>query len=303
MLDIPRALRDEQVLRSLTGLKVQQFEELRQKFDAELHSRKLVAKPGRKRAMGGGRKHTLEGSAGMLFFILLYLRIYPTMAVAGFLFGVARNRICDWVHTYQPVLEAVLGKSPDLPRRQIRSMDEFLQAFPKVRRVVIDATERPRTRPKNPELRRVNYSGKKKRHTLKNTIVADQRRKKILILTPTVPGSVHDKRDLMDNDIVPNIPDPIPIEVDLGYKGLEKEFDGIIIPDKKPRKSDLTPAQKRQNRKKAASRVRVEHVIGLCKRYRCVSDVYRNRRKNFDDAIMLTCCGLTNYYQRTAKRA
>ncbi len=303
MLDISRALRDEQVLRSLTGLTVKPFEELRWKFDTELHRRRLVAQPVRKRAMGGGRKHTLEGSAGMLFFIWLYLRIYPTMAVAGFLFGVARSRICDWVHTYQPVWEAVLGKSCDLPQRLIRSMDEFLPAFPKVRRVVIDATERPRTRPKDPELRRMTYSGKKKRHTLKNTLVADPHRKKILILAPTAAGSVHDKRDLTDNGIVPYIPDAIPIEVDWGYKGLQKEFEGIIIADKKPRKGDLTPAQKRRNRKKASSRVRVEHVIGLCKRYRCVSDVYRNRRKNFDDAIMLTCCGLTHYYQRTAKGA
>jgi hypothetical protein len=43
----------------------------------------------------------------MLFFILMYFKVYPTMAVAGFLFGVARGRICDWVHAYQPVLEAV----------------------------------------------------------------------------------------------------------------------------------------------------------------------------------------------------
>ncbi len=101
----------------------------------------------------------------MLFFIWLYLRIYPTMAVAGFLFGVARSRMCDWVHTYRPVWEAVLGKSCDLPRRPIRSMDEFLPAFPKVKRVVIDATERPGTRPEDPELRRMTYSGKKKSGT------------------------------------------------------------------------------------------------------------------------------------------
>ncbi len=249
--------------------------------------------------MGGSRKHTLEDSAGVLFFILLYRRIYPTMAVAGFLLGVARNRICDWVHTYQPVWEAVPGKRSDLPKRQARSMDEFLLAFPKVRRVVIDATERPRTRPKDPELRRMNYSGKKKRHTSKNAIVADPHREKILVLAPTAPGSVHDKRDITDTASF-----PILRTLSLwGYKGPEKEFEGIIIPDKKPRKSELTQAQKRRNRKKASSRGRVEHLIGLCKRYRCVSDVYRNRRKNFDDASMLTCCGLTHYYQRTAKRA
>lgn len=49
------------------------------------------------------------------------------MAVAVFLFGVDRNHICNWVHTYQPA--AVLGKSTEFPKRQIRFMDEWLQIF------------------------------------------------------------------------------------------------------------------------------------------------------------------------------
>jgi hypothetical protein len=53
MLDIAQALREDDVMRSLTGLKVRQFEELHKKFDAELLSRKLVAKPKRQRALGG----------------------------------------------------------------------------------------------------------------------------------------------------------------------------------------------------------------------------------------------------------
>lgn len=303
MLDIDRALRQESVLRSLTGLRVKQFETLRKKFDAELRSRKLTIKPVRQRAVGGGRKHTLQDSAGMLFFILMYFKVYPTMEVAGFLFGVAKSRIWEWVHTYQPVLEAVLGENMDLPKRKISSVEAFITTFPKVKKLLIDGTERPCNRPKDPEQQRRHYSGKKKRHTLKNTLVVEPREKKILILTPTVPGSVHDKKDLDNNDIVPNIPEKIPLEVDLGYKGLENEFEGIIIPHKKPRNGELTKTQKRQNRKIASSRIRVEHTIGLCKRYRCLSDVYRNRREGFEDAIMITCCGLVNFYQRTKKRA
>ena len=303
MLDIDRALREESVMRALTGLKVRQFEELHKKFDAELLSRKLVAKPKRQRALGGGRRHTLQDSAGMLFFILMYFKVYPTMAVAGFLFGAARSRICEWVHTYQPVLEAVLGKNLDLPKRKISSVDEFVTTFPKVKKLIIDSTDRPRTRPKNAEKQRQHYSGKKKRHTLKNTLVVEPRNKKILILTPTVPGAVHDKKDLDDNDIVPHIPEDIPIEVDLGYKGLENEYDGITIPHKKPRKGELTKSRKRQNRKIASSRTRGEHAIGLRKRYRALSDVYRNRRQGFEDKLMVTTCGLVNFYQRTRKRA
>jgi hypothetical protein len=303
MLDISRALCNESVLRSLTGLRVRQFEELHRKFDSELTGLKLSAKATRRRAPGAGRKHTLENSAGMLFFMLLYLKVYPTMELAGFLFGVAKSQACTWVKTFQPVLEAVLGRTADLPKRRISSIEEFMQLFPNVKKVVIDGTERPRNRPKNSEQQRLSYSGKKKRHTMKNTLMGDPKRKKVLVLTPTTHGSVHDKKDLDANDLVPNIPDHVPIEVDLGYHGLQNQYEGILIPHKKPRNGELTKKQKKQNRKIASSRIRGEHIIALCKRYRCVSDTYRNRRKNFEDAIMLTCCGLTNFYQRTKMRA
>lgn len=83
----------------------------------------------------------------------------------------------------------------DLPKRKISSVEEFINTYPKVKKLIIDGTERPRRRPKDPELRRKHYSGKKKRHTLKNTLIVEPQRKKILILTPTVPGSVNDKKD------------------------------------------------------------------------------------------------------------
>lgn len=104
MLDIDRALREEAVMRALAELKVRQFEELHKKFGAELLPHKLVAKPKRQRALGGGRWHTLKDSAGMLFSIQVYFKVYPTMAVAGFLFGVARSWICDGVHTYKEII-------------------------------------------------------------------------------------------------------------------------------------------------------------------------------------------------------
>ena len=70
------------------------------------------------------------------------------MAVVGFLFGAARSRVCEWVKAYQPVLKAVLGHTMGLPKRKITSLEEFVKAFPNVRKVAIDGTERPRARPK-----------------------------------------------------------------------------------------------------------------------------------------------------------
>lgn len=303
MININRALSNTAVLLPLTGLRKEQFKELSIAFDRELKRQKKAENRNRtrkrERAEGGGRPPSLETSDEKLFFILLYLRVYPTMEVAAFLFDVVKGSIWTWVHHLQPVLEKTLGQTQDLPKRQIRSVKEFMEKFPDVERVIIDGTERPVNRPKDPEKRKTQYSGKKKRHTRKNTIVTNETGKRILCLGYTADGSVHDKKDLTTTGFIDGIPPDIPIDVDLGYKGLENEDDRIHIPTRKPRNGELTSPQKEANKTISSRRVVIEHKIGHVKRYRCVSDVYRNRRPMFDDAIMLTCCGLSNLYHRT----
>jgi len=122
-------------------------------------------------------------------------------------------------------------------------MNEFLALFPEYQKMVIDGIERPPTRPKQKEQQRKYYSGKKKRHTMKNTVVADPRTKRFFALTVTTHGSIHDKKDIDNSDIVSNIPDHIPIKVDLVYQGLQNEYVEIIIPQKKSRNGELPPEQ------------------------------------------------------------
>lgn len=303
MLSISRALKDDSLLKGLTSLNVRQFEELLPKFEAALEAANQSRKPKRARKAGAGRKHKLEDGASKLFFILFYLRVYPTMRFAAFLFDNAASGICEWVHTYQPILESAMGKLPDMPKRRIESMDEFLKLFPNVKRVIIDATERPTVRPKDSEKQKSRYSGKKKRHTLKNTLITDPQTRHTLILLPTVPGSRHDKTDLDESKVVENIPGCIPIDVDLGYKGLENTFENINIPIKKPKNQELSLEQKEENRKFSKERVRVEHIIGMTKRFSCLVHPYRNRKADFEDRIMVTCSALTNFYQRTKTAA
>jgi hypothetical protein len=92
------------------------------------------------------------------------------------------------------------------------------------------------------------------------------------------------------------IPDEICIAVDLGFLGLQKEYDNIAIPHKRPRGGCLTDEQKQENREKSSRRVRCEQAFAGVKRYRVVSDVYRNRVNDFDDRSMLTATGLWNFY-------
>jgi hypothetical protein len=303
MLSLTRVFKDDSLLKGLTGLNVRQFEELIPKFSDGLEAADRLRKPKRLRKAGAGRKHKLEDDASKLFFILFYLRVYPTMRFAAFLFDNAASGICEWVHIYQPILEAVLGKLPDMPKRRIDSMEEFERCFPGIGRIVIDATERRTQRPKDSEKQKSHYSGKKKTHTFKNTLITDPESRKTLILLPTVPGSRHDKKDLDESGIVENIPGCIPIDVDLGYKGLENVFENINIPIKKPKNKELTPEQKEENKKFSQKRIRVEHIIGATKRFSCLVQPYRNRKDNFEDHIVITCSALANFYQRTKNAA
>ncbi len=70
----------------------------------------------------------------------------------------------------------------------------------------MDGTERPVQRPQNRERQKEYYSGKKKRHTCKQ-ITVSTREKRVIILTKTRAGKVHDKRLLHESEIVQYIPD------------------------------------------------------------------------------------------------
>ncbi len=76
---IVRALRKKNVVRALPGRKVWHFEELLNRLDAEFALAPLFDKLESAKAPGGGRRYMLPNSAGMLFFILGYLEVYPTM--------------------------------------------------------------------------------------------------------------------------------------------------------------------------------------------------------------------------------
>jgi DDE superfamily endonuclease/Helix-turn-helix of DDE superfamily endonuclease len=230
---------------------------------------------------------------------LFYFKCYPTFDLAGILFEFDRSQACEWAHRLREILEKTLGQKQVLPERKVRTVQEFMDRFPGVERVMIDATERPIARPKDPEKQKTHYSGKKKRHTRKHLAGVDQK-KRILVLSQAREGRVHDKRCHDEDDIAGSIPEWIPIEVDLGFLGLQNEYENIRIPHKKPKGGELSEKQKEENRVQSGSRVLCENAFSGVKRYRAASDVYRNRKAEFDDRLMLTAAGLWNYYLEAA---
>ena len=214
MLNVERALKQDRLLRALTGLNRKAFESLLKSFH-QIYEQTLLEKP-RLRSVGGGRKARLRTSKDKLFYILFYFKCYPTFDLASILFDIDRSQAHHWAHRLQPILEAALGEKKALPERQINSVQAFIERFPGVERVVMDGTERPVKRPTDSETQKLNYSGKKKRHTRKHLAAVNQN-KQVLVLSQAREGKLHDKKFLDEEKLIGNIPAEIPIEVDSGF--------------------------------------------------------------------------------------
>ncbi len=180
MSSILEEMQDERQIRALTGLSGEEFQELlpvfTDSYDELLHNAYEANKVKRQRKPGGGQKGKLDTMDKKLFFILYYWKVYPTFDVLGDRFGLDRSKACTNVHKLWPVLERALDKKGVLPARSFTSVAELRAAFVGVEDLFIDVTERKRERPSGQEAQRETYSGKKKGHMVKNTLITTARK-------------------------------------------------------------------------------------------------------------------------------
>ncbi|MBL3285300.1 IS5 family transposase domain protein [Rickettsiales endosymbiont of Paramecium tredecaurelia] len=73
----------------------------------------------------------------------------------------------------------------------------------------------------------------------------------------------------------------IKVITDTGYQGIRKLHSKSELPRKKTKKNPLTKEDKEKNQELVSERVVNENVIGMIKRFKIISDKYRNRRKRF----------------------
>jgi len=236
-----------------------------------------------------------------LFFILFYFKCYPTFDLLGFLFDMHRANGCRNVYKLLPIIQEVLKGEMVLPKRKIHTVEELFEIYPEAKEIFVDATERPIQRPKNDKKQRRFYSGKKKRHSKKNTIITNEKRQ-ILYLGSTVEGKKHDynafKEEFPETTPPPQLLKGFSLYTDLGYLGIEKAFPwlNIKIAKKRPKRKELTSEEKLENRRINSIRVKVEHAICGVKRFAIVSGIFRNRKESIDDKAMEVVCGLWNYH-------
>jgi len=86
----------------------------------------------------------------------------------------------------------------------------------------------------------------------------------------------------------------IKLRGDSGYLGIHKFHANSLLPKKKSKKNPLTKEDKQSNRELARQRVANEHVNGRLKRFKILTERYRNRRKRFGLRFNLIA-GLYNF--------
>jgi hypothetical protein len=243
--------------RRLTGVQVDIFEQMLIRLQGpwdEAERRK--AKSGRPWEVGGLQEH--------LLIMLLYYRCYITQEFIGCFFGVDKSVICRTIQRIEAIARPLFG----LKREPVISEDE-------AEAIIVDCTEQPIYRPGDDVTQQAHYSGKKKRHTLKTEYMITEKGR-IVSGSPSHPGSHHDLAVRRDG---PNLPDTARIYGDSAYQGYDKEHSNIDYPYKKPKGGELNEEEKEYNGGLSRFRVRVEHKIGQIKRFRIVSDRFRNPRR------------------------
>lgn len=297
---------DERQFKALTGVSRKMFAQLLVAFSLsyEQHQQERYEqnKAKRKRKPGGGQKGRLNTMEKKLLFILRYLKSYPTFDVLGFEFDLDRSKACTNLHTLFPILLKALADLKVLPQRAFATVEELQTAWAEISDLFIDVTERPHCRPGEAQAQKEKYSGKKKQHTLKNTVISNIKRF-ILFLGMTTCGSMHDFT-LFKQEFAPDKSwfEAFKIWIDLGYLGFDKNYETLELhlPHKKPRKSKanpnptLTAQQKEENREISRCRVVVENAICGLKRFNILAHKFRNHTKNFEDDVVLAAAGLHN---------
>ncbi len=263
--------RQSRCFKRLTGISVAEFDQMRSRLEGPWRQAQAAK-------VRSGRPWETGGLDDHLLIMLIYYRCYVTQEFIGFFYGVDKGVICRAIQRIEVFAKPLFG----VKREPLVGKDE-------AEALIMDCTEQPIYRPGNEETQKSHYSGKKKRHTLKNEYIITKKGR-IASVSPSHPGSHHDLAIRRDG---PDLPKGAHVYGDSAYQGYDKEHPNIDYPYKKPKGGTLAKDEKEYNGALSRFRVRVEHKIGQIKRFRIVSDRFRNPRRTHHTKVSIVA-GIVN---------
>ena len=290
MISYQELVKKPRVFKSVTGLSIGEFDELFERFVPVWveHERKRLSRPDRKRAIGGGRKYSLQ-LREQLIMVTCWLRLYLNTEAMGFFFGVDKSTVSRNGRRLLKVLRALGDESlgwPDPPRRgEGKSVEQVLWEYPDLL-AIVDTTEQRIQRPSNDERQRKHYSGKKKAHTRKTAIVVNEKGR-IRDVTHSTPGSRHDLKHVVESRVIDPIPADVTVMGDTAFDGLQNYYPerSIGTPHKARRNHPLTPDHKLANREFSSVRIVVENTLSHMKHFKALAHQFRHAVAMYDDTF------------------
>ena len=293
MLRFATLARQPKKLYRMTGLTLDQFQTLTTRLaplwvEAE---RVRLSQRTRRHAIGQGTKYKLATMADKLVCVLAFYRFALTDELLGWLVRLDASNVCRLQQRLEPLIEQAADPTLGLSLRRrlppgakkIGTVEELLKVCPEFAEVITDATEQQRQRPPRRSQRRW-YSGKKKRHTIKTQLSVNTAGR-VLFVSASVPGRVHDHALFKRTGIATRLPQAAPHYLDRGYDGALGDYPeaALRIPFKKRRNHRvLTRSERAFNRLQARQRMIVEHVLSRLKKYQLLAHVYRHRMSDYN---------------------
>ncbi|MDR1232478.1 MAG: transposase [Spirochaetaceae bacterium] len=133
----------------------------------------------------------------------------------------------------------------------------------------------------------------KKRHTLKTQVIIERNSLQIIDVQEA-KGSEHDFK-IYKETIGKGISNSIPLDADLGYRGIKEYHSNSFIPKKSSKKHKLAKKERAYNKRLSRRRVVIEHINAKIKTFKCMSYPYRRHCRNRHFLRMTLICGIINY--------
>jgi len=280
----------------VSGLSVAEFDDLVKDMQPRYSQaeRERLQRPDRQRDIGAGPDYKLD-MRDQLLLLLVWLRMYPTGDVLGYLFGVSAPSVSRILARLLPLLEQAgrdTMRLPDPGRKRRRQLSVLLEMIPELT-VIIDTFEQAVQRPQDREAATAHYSGKKKQHTLKSQVAVDFDTGYLVDVAESVCGPVADIKVLEDSGLLQHLPATVGKAGDLAYIKLSSHYDNGFAPRRKPRGKPRPDADIIFNRLFAHFRILVEHSINRLRRFQAITQTDRHHRR-YHTARTRAIAGLVN---------
>lgn len=273
-------------VKRLIGIDVAQLEQLITQAELMYNqkSQRLERQKKRINKKGGGRKIKLSTKEQILL-TLIYLRHAISFQLLGIQFGISESAAHYIFHRWLPIIIEILPASLLSQVKNSESDTEFVKEILAQIELIVDSWEQDRERPSEYEAQKKFYSGKKKRHTIKNQLIVLPNGKDIVDVVAGKPGPKSDINIFREskNKFEPSQK----FSGDKAYEGASQ----ITTPQKKPKGGVLTSLEKENNKHLAKTRIVVEHIIRLVKNFKAAGERFRLDCQNYNPVI-LAICGL-----------